>query len=801
MTTLQQPVTAFLCVAFSALAVYAASPTEARAQSYGASLAVGQGEVFVGEPATTGQPGTVYVYAAGEGGEWSEVGRLTAPEPAVGDRFGQAIAHLDGHLLLGGTAPTEETGALFVFRKDAGGWRFDQRVRPDDLRPEDGFGSIVAARSQVAAVGAPTSEAGGAAYVLRRSEAGRWSVEAKLVSEDLQSDDLFGGAVSVGEDVVVVGAPRKNRGAGAAYVFGREAASGEWTQIAKLLPEDLERGYGFGATALVDGDHVLIGAPGFGRRTGAVYVFSRDEATGQWEEAGKLLPFDGPRFALFGTDLEALGNEVWVGAPLAGGREGRIYRIRWDPEAGAWASASTLATGDAEEGDGFGGSLGVSGGLAVVSLSGDDYGAGTAAIFELAGDDWAEAGKVWSEVEGLEAVTGGERECTEGTAAAFDCSGVDLLSFLPVRAMGAARGVRTNDVWGWTDPQTGREYALVGMTDQTAFVNVTDPEEPVYLGRLPMTEGAEGSTWRDIKVYKDHAFIVSDGAGEHGMQVFDLTRLREADDGDDGPVDFGVDARYDRIHSAHNIVIDPESGYAYSVGSSGGGETCGGGLHMIDIREPTRPTFAGCFADPATGRQRTGYTHDAQCVIYRGPDEEHRGREICLGANETALSIADVTDKENPVPLAVATYPNVGYTHQGWLTEDHRYFFMDDELDELQGKVERTRTLVWDVADLDDPVLVKEFFGTTPASDHNLYVRGNLVYQSNYQAGLRILDIGDPENPREVAWFDTVPFGENTAGFGGSWSNYPFFPSENVIVTSGRQGLFVVRKSEPRLVP
>ena len=131
------------------------------------------------------------------------------------------------------------------------------------------------------------------------------------------------------------------------------------------------------------------------------------------------------------------------------------------------------------------------------------------------------------------------------------------------------------------------------------------------------------------------------------------------------------------------------------------------------------------------------------------------------------------------------------------LTEDHRWFFLDDELDELQGKVSRTRTLVWDVSDLDDPQLVTEFLGTTEASDHNLYIRGTTMYQSNYQAGLRVIDISDPANPREVGYFDTVPYGENTAGFGGSWSNYPYFPSGTIIVTSGNEGLFILKKRGP----
>jgi len=217
---------------------------------------------------------------------------------------------------------------------------------------------------------------------------------------------------------------------------------------------------------------------------------------------------------------------------------------------------------------------------------------------------------------------------------------------------------------------------------------------------------------------------------------------------------------------------------------------------MIDIREPTQPTFAGCFADTETGRQSTGYSHDAQCVIYDGPDIEHQGKEICFGANETALSIADVTDKANPVALSSASYPNVGYSHQGWLSEDHRYFYMNDELDEVRGLVDGTRTIVWDVMDLDDPQMVKEHFSDNKASDHNLYIRGNLMYQSNYQSGLRILDISDAVNPREVGFFDTVPYGEDVPSMGGSWSNYPFFGSGVIVVTSGNEGMFILKKKD-----
>lgn len=241
----------------------------------------------------------------------------------------------------------------------------------------------------------------------------------------------------------------------------------------------------------------------------------------------------------------------------------------------------------------------------------------------------------------------------------------------------------------------------------------------------------------------------------------------------------------------------------YAVGTSGGGETCGGGYHMIDVREPKKPKFAGCFGDPKTGRAGTGYSHDAQCVKYHGPDTKYTGREICIGSNETAISIADLTDKTKPVAISRASYPNVAYAHQAWLTDDHKYLYLNDEGDESSAKgkaAEGTRTLVWDLADLSDPILVKEHVGTSKAIDHNLYVKGDRMYQANYTSGLRILDVSDPRNPKEVGFMDTHPGDDGTPSFAGAWSVYPFFKSGAIVVTSIGEGVFFIRDKSRKTV-
>ncbi len=346
-----------------------------------------------------------------------------------------------------------------------------------------------------------------------------------------------------------------------------------------------------------------------------------------------------------------------------------------------------------------------------------------------------------------------------------------------------------NDVWGWTDSQTGKEYALVGLSSGTGFVDVSDPEAPWLVGTLP-TQTFQ-SSWRDIKVYRDHALVVSEASG-HGIQVFDLTQLRNVSV---KPVTFSPTAVYTGVGSSHNIFVNEDSGFAYAVGSRGGDlANCGQGLHIVDVRTPEQPTFAGCFAHAGTGRAGSGYSHDVQCVIYDGPDTDHTGREICFGSNETAISVADVTDKQAPFAISLATYPisQNTYIHQGWLTEDHRYFLQNDELDERNGLVALTTTRIWDMADLEAPFLLTTYEGPSGAIDHNLYVLGSWVYMANYQSGLRVVDLTDILNPREIAFFDTFP-DSDAAGFSGAWSTYPYFASGSVLISSIGEGLFVVR--------
>ena len=375
-------------------------------------------------------------------------------------------------------------------------------------------------------------------------------------------------------------------------------------------------------------------------------------------------------------------------------------------------------------------------------------------------------------------------ECVNGFAGQFECNEIDLMSFMSKTEIGGSNSTSLNDIWGWTDPQTGKEYALVGMSNGTSFVDISNSENPVYLGRLPTQ--TSNSTWRDIKVYQDHAFIVSEASG-HGMQVFDLTQLRNVS----SPTTFSNTAYYSGFGNAHNIFINEDTGYAYAIGTS----TCGpGGLHIVDISTPSIPSKSACVSDPNTGRNGTGYSHDVQCVIYNGPDTAYVGKEICFGSNETNVWIADLSTKSDDSSggktIGLGSYDNY-YTHQGWLTEDHKYFIVNDELDENNNAYNNTRTLIWNVEDLSNPVVETTYFGPTPSIDHNNYIIGDKVYMSHYTSGLRVLDISNISSPTETAFFDVYPANNNTS-FDGTWSNYPYYPSGVIAVTGIDEGLFVV---------
>ena len=373
----------------------------------------------------------------------------------------------------------------------------------------------------------------------------------------------------------------------------------------------------------------------------------------------------------------------------------------------------------------------------------------------------------------------GKSYCENGFAGIYPCNGYDLLSRIPLEYFESVEG---NDSWGWTDSFDGKEYALMGLDDGTAFLDISDPEVPLYLGKLP--SATVNSSWRDIKVYEDYAFIVSEAPG-HGLQVFDLSKLRSLKT----QQTFDSDLNFNAFGNAHNIAINKESGFAYVLGS----KLFDGGPAFIDINSPLNPSIVG-------GYSFSSYTHDAQVVKYHGPDTRFKEKEILFGSNSIGgennqLIILDVTDKKNPELISSIEYSNAGYTHQGWISDDHKYFFLGDELDELKIG-HRTKTRVFDIQNLENPIIHNTYYGQTASIDHNLYVKGSKIYMANYTSGMRVVDFNNISDNdfREEGYFDTYP-SDNSTNFFGAWNVYPFFSSGVILISDINYGLFIVKSS------
>ncbi|MGA1707396.1 MAG: choice-of-anchor B family protein [Phycisphaerales bacterium] len=356
----------------------------------------------------------------------------------------------------------------------------------------------------------------------------------------------------------------------------------------------------------------------------------------------------------------------------------------------------------------------------------------------------------------------------------FGSDGTTLMSWLPLAEFSQATS-SGNDCWGYTSV-SGREYAIIGLNNGTGFAEVTNPGNAQVVAFLT----GPTSLWRDMKVFGEYAYVVSEGGG--GIQIFDLSQI------DSGVVTLAGQQTAGGTAASHNVAIDEVSGYLYRCG---GGSN---GLRIYDLNaDPVNPPQVGSWSDR--------YVHDAQIVTFtEGPNA---GRQIAFcfggyngGSTETGVDILDVTNKSAIVNVARLQYPQAAYCHQGWLSADGTTLFTLDEQDEINFGVSSRIHLV-DVSDLANPVYLGPATNDNPATTHNAYVVGDRLFAANYRSGVRIYDVSVPSQPSEMAMFDTYPESD-ASGYNGCWSVFPYFPSGTVIASDMQRGLFVV-KLEPQV--
>ena len=728
---------------------------------------------FVGQTGSSLNNGSVYIY--NDVGESKLIlAELFPPNALIkGYNFGHSIDALSNNLLIGAPHRTNSKGKVFLYGRTNEKWQLVQELGLNISNITSNFGSevVMTDRHILIADQYYDEEKGAVFHFIKDPINNKWKYESFITVADIQNDSYFGHSISVKGDRLLIG----SRNGNIAVLY--EYSNSIWEEKHIFTAEKYQSKGRYGYAVELSDNGAIIGYPGY-NSYGAFDIYQFENES--WVKKTEVTNPNETKESYFASSISLNSDDLIVGD--YNGERSYLYKIKDD----SYSLIQTIDSPDIGIEGKFGRTVDIKSEQLIIGAT---YGEKAYIYNRNESGVWSLSNNVSSDNRN-QSITGAKIPCENGLADNYDCKDLDLMAFLSTADLTNGINTELNDIWGWTDSTTSKEYALVGLLIGVSFVDVTDPINPRVIGVLP-TETVS-SLWRDIKVYKDHAFIVADNVSNHGVQIFDLTQLR-------GVTDFTVFEKtyhYDKVGSVHNIAINEETGYAYAVGIGSASKSeymCG--AHIIDINDLSNPTYSGCLGDESTGRYGDGYIHDGQFVIYRGPDSDYIGKEIAFTANETALGIADVTDKSNLKIISKFDKLNFGYVHQGWLSEDHRYFFVNDELNEYSGVDKEQTTFIFDVTDLESPKVLTIYKSGLNTIDHNNYVVGNLLYQSNYSTGLRILNINNVEDPIEVAYFDTYRAGD-IPSFVGSWSNYPFFSSGTIIVSSIEEGLYILKASE-----
>ncbi len=311
-------------------------------------------------------------------------------------------------------------------------------------------------------------------------------------------------------------------------------------------------------------------------------------------------------------------------------------------------------------------------------------------------------------------------------------------------------GSSYGDIWGYTDTSTGREYALLTVMDSGLSIIDISADSLVEVGFFPSLQ--PGRDAKDVKVYEHYAILIKEN---EPAQIIDL-----ADPANPDSVSIIHIGPPKLNGGAHNAFVQGQ--YLYTTGNHGVG-----GLIIYDLTDPAKPD--------SVGEYQTQYYHD----FYARGDTGYAAALFGGG-----IDILDLTVKSNPQLIANINYP-APRSHNCWTSEDGNYLFVGDE-----GNPPGMWTRVFDVRDPFHVTQVADYIVDSLASVHNSYVRGDYLYVAYYTEGVRVVDVSDPTQPVEVAYYDT--YLAEGYGFLGVWSVYPYFESGKIIASDVQTGLYVL---------
>lgn len=363
-------------------------------------------------------------------------------------------------------------------------------------------------------------------------------------------------------------------------------------------------------------------------------------------------------------------------------------------------------------------------------------------------------------------------------AQTYPHSNINLVAKLDPETQSGPWQRKYSGCWGWYQDSTTKgnnkvvskkEYAIVGSSTGTYFIDISTPATPVvrdYVG------GKTGCTWRELKNYKNYCYVVSDDSKPNRFQIIDMQYLPDS-----------VHVVHDDsvyFERSHTIWIDGDKLYCGGVTAVTGVLT---NMKVFSLATPTAPVLLRSLSQDYP---TIGYVHDMFV----------RRDTVYASCGNQGLHVYKFTSSNTFVELGSLTgYSEAGYNHSSFITQNGKNLVFCDETPNTSIKVSDVSNLGnITVNSLVRPNMNPEFVG------HNPYVKGNKwAFVSCYQDGLNLYDISNPNSPVLAGYFDTHPQGGanngnnyNGSSYYGNWGAYPYFPSDLIVACDMQNGVFIL---------
>ncbi|HLG03022.1 MAG TPA: choice-of-anchor B family protein [Bacteroidia bacterium] len=330
-------------------------------------------------------------------------------------------------------------------------------------------------------------------------------------------------------------------------------------------------------------------------------------------------------------------------------------------------------------------------------------------------------------------------------------------------------GIKYQGVWGWYQASTNKEYAIIGTSTGTSFIDVTDPANPVECDYIPAAHG--NLIWHEIKTYQNYCYIVSDDSPPNTFIIADMSYLP-----DSVHVVRNDNTIFERCHT---IYVDGD--FLYGANISGVNSSFYYSMAVYDLAaDPESPTLVRALNQDYPiypGYAHDMFVRDDTSYVSCGYD----GLHIFSFRHDTVVSFTEIA--------ALTSYPEQGYNHSSFLTADGNTLIFMDEVPDGRG----IKSL--DVSDFGNLTINQVFRSNVGVTPHNPYIIGNYVLISaNYCDGLQIFNISDPSSVVRLGYFDTdtlINFPNYSQAYHGCWGAYTDLPSGNLLASDMQNGLYI----------